>query len=255
MSGPMGTGPFAPAGTVTPTGSPLIPLGPVSGATRVPPPATGSASASNSYVGNALVSNSGMTGNSGYAGVDAGAPATALAASGNVNPSDQFRNSLGGMNVIDLTGPLPPPPVYSGQPAGASYAAANSAQGGVIGSGVVPAAASGSDAFVPAQQPADLLRPLDQTYASAPGPVYRGMEGSGFQAAASASVSPSATGVATASSDAWQAPPQVVQATHTRPTEAGTRLTESSRSPGPSTEPVTHTASPSLPWRSPTTAR
>jgi hypothetical protein len=98
----MGTasGPYAPAGTLPPntTSTPLIPFGSLNGATRVPPPPTGSTQAAAPYnaAGPAAGSVSANTAfpntfasDNGFANQTAAAPA--------------IRQTLGGMPVIDLT--------------------------------------------------------------------------------------------------------------------------------------------------------
>src|SRR5690606_25283288 len=96
---PMGsaTGPYAPAGSLPPASSqPLIAFGSLKGATRVPPPPTGSSQVSSSYDGQPAAQFSAQTvpGSSGIA-------ASSLAASG--SSAGGQRQMLGGMPVIDLT--------------------------------------------------------------------------------------------------------------------------------------------------------
>lgn len=253
MNGSMATGPFAPAGSMAPAGnSPLIPIGPVSGATRVPPPATGSSSSANGYQGAALSPSS----NVGLASdVDANGqvaplnPNTGFAAapsSQNAAPAS-FRSSLGGMPINDLTNqgsvPLPqaPPSSFAG-----GY------QAGVVGSGVAyPSSNAPLETSAWAQQPADLLRPIDTPYAAVPVPRYRGME-----QPYNAAVQPAGGSVA---ADAWQTTlPNNPQANYPQPASVPAPVRQASLTP--STDPVGtdsafQTGTPSLPWRSPTTAR
>ncbi len=203
LNGSLATGPFAPAGTATQvSNSPLIPLGPISGATRVPPPATGSSSSGSNYLGAPSASN-----------FDAIQSTSLQAANSFSPPAGSFRSSLGGMNVIDMTAQAQPPTNYQ------------------------PAA------------PADFLRPVDQTYVAAPLPQYRGVESIPAQPYAPATY-PSAVQPAGgfARTDTWQTVQPAIGQGAVYPSTALT-------SPGPSTAPVVQTASPSLPWRSPTTAR
>lgn len=251
VTGPLASGPFAPAGTAVQSGSvPLIPLGPVSGATRVPPPATGSSSSSNSYMGTPSAANFG--GGAALASTPGGFSGGAVVSTGwpanpSVAPADSFRSTLGGMNVIDLTNqdPLPSNP-YLADPMVASYPAPP------IGSGVAYPSGHAVQVSPAGLQPADLLRPIDQPYAAVPVPRYRGMEDLSQQQPPpppfNSGVRP-AGGLSGLPSDAWQTvQPVAAQAISTRPAT-------SSASPGPSTEPAIRTANPSLPWRSPTTAR
>lgn len=249
MTGSLASGPFAPAGTAVQAGNaPLIPMGPITGATRVPPPATGSSSTTNSYLGTPSASNFG-----GGSSLQAGGPSSEVlavsngAVGGAMSPAATFRNSLGGMNVIDLTNQNPPANGYPGNPMIASY----------------PTAPVGSGVAAPAQQPADLLRPIDQPFAAMPIPRYRGMEDASLPLPAPApfvaGVQP-AGGLAAASSDSWQTiQPAAVQVAATPSSSqvapSSLRGTMGGSSPGPSTEPISRTANTALPWRSPTTAR
>ncbi len=234
------SGPFAPAGTsAVPSTSPLIPLSPITGATRVPPPSTGSSSAANGYLGTPTA----------LAPTSFADPASMQA---NNDPITGFRSSLGGMKINDFTAQVSPSP---GPYAESSYIA--SAPGQPIGSGVypsgpssVPNANSLPKNQVVAGQPADLMRPIDpgyvnQPFVSSPSPQYRGITSSPVQPA-----------VGYAGNDAWQTvQPATSSQFSSRPSPATTVPG------GPSTEPVVpyqpsaQTANQSLPWRSPTTAR
>src|SRR5690606_9704354 len=95
---PMGsaTGPYAPAGALPPASSqPLIPFGSLNGATRVPPPPTGSSQVSSGYDGQPAAQ---FTAQATPGGFDN--PLSSIATSG---ASSGQRQSLGGMPVIDLT--------------------------------------------------------------------------------------------------------------------------------------------------------
>jgi len=256
MTGSMATGPFAPAGSMAPAGnSPLIPIGPVSGATRVPPPSTGSSSPSNGYLGapsastfdaraaTTLQANTGSTNSNANSGLGATQfnPNTAM-----TPQPPSFRDSLGGMPVNDLTnqGPVPtiqaPPTSFAG-----SYPPA------VVGSGVAyptPSAAAETSAW--AQQPSDLLRPIEVPYAAIPVPRYRGMEPTPQQYAPA--VQP-AGGFAAA--DSWQTTQPNYPSTPSSPPSVIQTSLVPSTDPVGTGRPTYQSAGPPLPWRSPTTAR
>lgn len=288
MNGSSAGSPFAPAGsTSTANSSTLFPVGPITGATRVPPPATGSANPGNSYLGtpSAAMPQSNSSLNSSFAAAPASfsAPAPTAASAG---PNDTFRNSLGGMPVIDLT-------AQAQSPAPGAIAPSSFAQGPAVGSGLAsaqpakpyaqPYAQPNMQPFAQPQrvetsawaaQPSDLLRPIDGPYAAAPVPQYRGYGTPTNVSPASSIAVPSHSGVVPAggatSSDPWQS---------TQPVPASGYVATSSgaapvgvRAGGPSTDPVTNAgasgstpgstsattssaSSNSLPWRSPTTAR
>jgi hypothetical protein len=269
MNGSMASGPFAPAGTTAPAGgSQLFPMGPITGATRVPPPSTGSSSASNGYIGTPSASNFAAP-NTMQASLNSGSPTAGPAPVDSVAvQGNSLRNSLGGMPVIDLTAQLspeqPPAPVYGSSSFGGT-APQTSAQGydsfassAPVGSGVYPAPYA-SETSVRTAQPSELLRPIDQPYAAVPVPRYRGIEPTAVAPnayAAAPTVSPAG---GFPSTDAWQSVASQPVPAANYSTGANVGVTRS----GPSTEPVrqatnapaAQVASPSLPWRSPTTAR
>lgn len=286
MNGSMASGPFAPAGTAAPAGgSQLFPVGPITGATRVPPPPTGSATTNNSYISPPSAASFGAPGSLPTSSLSANpsnhATATGVPASFASNPaptaSDAFRNSLGGMPVIDLTAQTSAPsnpsavpgqaapsgfaPNQQSAPYGQSAVGASPvgygtvASASPVGSGVYQAP-NAIETSVRASQPSELLRPIDTPFAAVPVPRYRGMEPT---PTGSFSASPSIQPAGGFTSDAWQSvPSQTVPAT-SYSSGATVGVTRN----GPSTDPVTpnsnvpaaQTASPSLPWRSPTTAR
>jgi hypothetical protein len=275
MNGSMASGPFAPAGTASPGGSsPLFPMGPITGATRVPPPATGTSSASNGYIGAPSASNftTPSTLQANNNSVNAASPSDLGASGAFANqsvavPGNSFRNSLGGMPAIDLTSQLKseqaPTPTYGNSSLASSAAVAgnqaygNFAASAPIGSGVYPAPYA-TETSVHTALPSQLLRPIDQPYAAVPVPRYRGMEPSSFPGNATLVPSVAPAGGFPAS-DAWQSVSSqpVPAASYSSGPNVGVTQT------GPSTEPVrpassapaAQVASPSLPWRSPTTAR
>jgi hypothetical protein len=162
-------GPYAASGTLAPTASgPLIPLGPMTGATRVPPPPTGSSQVSNGYDGqgaSGFAANS-PPGNFGQPG-GLGQPSSgSFASTGPLQSSASgARNSMGGMPVIDLTAGMmnqAPPAVIYDSPAPPADAVA------AVGSGVAPASwqvgpniQPGPNISVPENDLASRLRPLD----------------------------------------------------------------------------------------------
>lgn len=279
MNGSTAGSPFAPAGpTATANSSPLFPVGPITGATRVPPPATGSANPGNSYLStpSAAMPQSNSPPNSSFAAAPASFSATAPTAA-SAGPNDTFRNSLGGMPVIDLTTQAQSP------------AAGNVAQGTFMGSGpgnappVQPYAQPSMQPFGQPQpvetsawatQPSDLLRPIDGPYAAAPVPQYRGYGTPTNVSPASSIAVPSHSGVVPAggvtSSDPWQST-QPVPASGYVATSSGaapvgapaggpstdpvTNSNAGASTPGSSTVPTSSASSSALPWRSPTTAR
>jgi hypothetical protein len=246
MNGSMATGPFAPAGSMAPAGnSPLIPIGPVSGATRVPPPATGSSSSANGYLGAAMspAPNAGLVSSFDSGSNEAQWNQTMASA-----PPSSFRSSLGGMPINDLTNQGS---VSLQQAPPSSFAGGN--QAGVVGSGVAyPASYAASETSAWAQQPADLLRPIDTPYAAVPVPRYRGME-----QPYNGAVQPAGGFVAV---DSWQTT-QPIYPQENYPETASASAPVRQTSMTPSTDPIGNqspafqTSSPSLPWRSPTTAR
>ena len=279
MNGSTAGSPFAPAGsTATANSSPLFPVGPITGATRVPPPATGSANPGNSYLGtpSAAMPQSNSPSNSSFAAAPASFSASAPTAA-SAGPNDTFRNSLGGMPVIDLTTQAQIP------------AAGNFAQGPAVGSGlasappVQPYAQPNMQPYAQPQRietsawatlPSDRLRPIDGPYAAAPVPQYRGYGTPASVSPASSIAVPSHSGVVPAggvtSSDPWQStqpvPANGYVATSSGAAPVGVRadgpstdpVTNSGTSasaPGSSTVPTSTASSNSLPWRSPTTAR
>ena len=244
----MATGPFAPAGTSGTASAPLFPVGRINGATRVPAPSTGNASPNNGYNSPPSASNFGP----GRAAV------TFQVNNPGAQSPDAFRNSLGGMHVIDMTSGNQPPTTNF-----ANTNLADAATAAPIGSGVYDPARSPVETNAWAQQPADLLRPIDQPFNAIPVPRYRGMEGSIVPTSG-----PLATAVQPAggfaSSDAWQSvQPQFSQSQANQPiaVQGGFGRApigqNSFPSPPPASglNPAAQIASPSLPWRSPTTAR
>ncbi len=261
------SGAFAPAGTAAPQGNaPLFPIGPVTGATRVPPPPTGSA-APNAYsspptafspanttvpaLSNGLVESPSINGS---------------VTSPNQVATNNFRSSLGGMQVIDLTGQ----PSLSNQAFGETSYGSN---GLPIGSGlsvspITPVNGSVALADVNAQGIAPsnalagnspvILRPIDTPPSASPIPRYRGID-SQFPGGASLTqlnVAPVRPAGGFANSDSWQsvqpANAQVAGAANASPN----RILEAASTPANASTPSgVRTASPALPWRSPTTAR
>jgi len=240
MNGSMATGPFAPAGSMAPTSSaPLIPIGPVNGATRVPPPSTGSSSPNSAYLSTPTTSS-----------IDNRSVNTLQANAGNVSPNfgnaglppATFRDSLGGMPINDLT--------YQStinQSVPASYS--DPYQTTAVGSGLNQQYAA-APTSLSAQQPSDLLRSIETPSNAVPVPRYRGMES--YEQAYNPAVQP-VPGFTT--TDSWQTtqpvnPPSTVGQPAIRQTS-----TASSTGPISNGQSAVQTASPSLPWRSPTTAR
>ena len=137
---PVGT--FAPAPSLAPVSGTSTGIGPLGGRTRIPPPATGSYSVPNNYMGGAApigqanlnqrpvdsfansqevrpagFADSGFAdanGSSGLAPTSFGAGIDNQPA-GNGLPSSPMQSPLGGMQVHDLTR-APPPPGYRGSP-------------------------------------------------------------------------------------------------------------------------------------------
>ncbi len=262
MGGSMATGPFAPAGTGGTASAPLFPVGPINGATRVPPPPTGNASPNNGYNSPPSASNFGPGRAAATFQVNtngANLPSNAsIAANPGAQSPDAFRNSLGGMHVIDMTSGNHPPTTNF-----ANTTFVDAATAAPIGSGVYDPARRPVETNAWAQQPADLLRPIDQPFNAIPVPRYRGMEGSVVPTSG-----PYATAVQPAGgfvpSDAWQSvPPQLSQSQANQPNvvQGGSGRApigqNSFQSPSPAggLNPAAQIASPSLPWRSPTTAR
>ncbi len=164
---PMGsaTGPYAPAGSLSPASSqPLIPFGSFNGATRVPPPPTGSSQVSAGYDGQPAAMFSASPSHSSLTGLATHNPATG----GQLQSSASgARSSLGGMPVIDLTAGM-----MNTRPPAAIYDPAAQPGGEAIGSGV----AGGNGVATAGWQttpnisvsPADLasrLRPLEPSQA------------------------------------------------------------------------------------------
>jgi len=260
-------GPFAPAGTLSPaTSQPLIPFGPIGGATRVPPPPTGSTQANNPYSAPTAASASMPIGNS--------LPYDSFAGSATVNSPQMGPQSaaplisgsssnLGGMPVIDLTAGMNAPqnmPIsYTSQPVGSGIAsvqpAMNPMQSGwqngnqanwQPGMAQAGAAQQTPNISVPPGDLAARLRPLDTNVASGAIPIP------GQQSMAAAQYQNEGY----VASPAWQAV-QPASATITQnPTYASQMPT------GPSTDPVNSTndangqnQSNSLLWRNPAVAR
>jgi len=244
MSGGMPSSPFGttamPANTMAPVGSsPLIPLGPITGATRVPPPPTNS-TGTNAYLGPPSASTFDPRGASmAQAPLTqpqlAQAPLSNASPMANVHPPSAFRDSLGGMPINDLTATTP-----------ATYLPVAYPVGSYPQNAYPPAPVA---AYNPAVQqaslasPANLMRPIDAAYppaqyAGVPAPRYRGM-----QTQTGYGVAPAAY----ATGDAWQSTPQP----GVSPMPA---MGFPSTAP-PAMQPVVQSADGSLPWRSPTTAR
>ena len=194
--------------------APLFPIGPVTGATRVPPPPTGSASP-NAYSSPPTA----------FSPANTTVPALSngLAESPSINGSvtspnqvatNNFRSSLGGMQVIDLTGQ----PSLSNQAFGETSYGSN---GLPIGSGlsvspITPVNGSVALADVNAQGMAPssalagnspvILRPIDTPPSASPIPRYRGID-SQFPGGASLTqlnVAPVRPAGGFANSDSWQ---------------------------------------------------
>ncbi len=156
--------PYGANGAMAPAGSqPLIPFGPLQGATRVPPPATGSSQASLGYQGptTAMASPIG----SGFVASTA-APHDSFAGQSITNQSNgsPARTSMGGMPVIDLTAGLADrrPPANASQQQQAGPMQTGPIQVGTMqqpGAGmssqpVVASAATPGGSFAQPQQPA-----------------------------------------------------------------------------------------------------
>ncbi len=177
---PMGsaTGPYAPAGSLPPASSqPLIPFGSLNGATRVPPPPTGSSQVSSGYDGQPAAQFS--------AQAAPGIAASSFAANG--SSSGGQRQSLGGMPVIDLTAGMieapAPVPGFAPEQAFASNTPAGHgplsnltplSNAAPVGSGVATADWQSSTPSI-SVAPVDLaarLRPLDASQAAAIMPLH-----------------------------------------------------------------------------------
>lgn len=266
MGGSMATGPFAPAGTGGTASAPLFPIGPVNGATRVPPPPTGNATPTNGYNSPPTASNFGA-GQAATLQVNANngnAPSRDNLAT-NVPPSsaDTFRNSLAGMPVIDMTSNIQSQsynPAMAGpamtDPASLNSLSSNAAS--PVGSGVYGPApgdygAAGRvvESSTWARQPTELLRPIEQPIGAVPVPRYRGIEDSvsplGSPVPYVASAVQPAGGFP--STDAWQS----VQPGQSPASGSGVVQSRSASGSAPVTQGQYQ--NPSLLWRSPTTAR
>lgn len=163
------TGPYAPAGTLPPASSPpLIPFGSLNGATRVPPPPTGSSQVSSGYDGQPPAQFTAQAAPGGFA-----SPLVSLAAN---DSASGRRQALGGMPVIDLTAGMNDSAVpASGVVAAPTIASAVPMNNPPpIGSGVVTADWQNSTPNI-SVAPVDLaskLRPLDPSEASAIMPLH-----------------------------------------------------------------------------------
>jgi len=260
--GPSASGPFAPAGTLAPTSSqPLIPFGPLTGATRVPPPPTGSTQASNGYAaptGNAVPSGSPQS-NLQPHGIDSG-NYDAFAQRSNPQLTSTRRSLPGGMPVIDLTsGPssssqtLNQPAIASNQPVGSGVINPQWQAGGMT---------SAPNISVPQGDLAARLRPLDPALESTGVPVPGQVAPSGFAAIAGIPSTTMPSGVAMTQyrseadvpSPAWEA---VQPASANVAAQSPQYVSQSPTATFPSTEPVNPAArtassqNDSLLWRNP----
>jgi len=260
--GPSASGPFAPAGTLAPTSSqPLIPFGPLTGATRVPPPPTGSAQASNGYAaptGTATPTGSPQS-NLQLQGVNNG-NFDAFAHRSNPQLTSTRRSLPGGMPVIDLTvGPNPISPTINQH----DLAAHQPVGSGVISpqwqsSGMLPA----PNVSVPPGDLAARLRPLDPAQETSGVMVPNQAASPGFASVVGYPPTTIPTGVAmtqyhtaaNAPSPAWEA---VQPVSANIAAQSPQYVSQSPTATIPSTEPVnpaTRTASSqndSLLWRNP----
>lgn len=255
---PMGTasGPYAPAGTLAPNTSstPLIPFGSLNGATRVPPPPTGSTQAAAPYTGPAAGSVSGNTPTQ-----DSFAPANSAANQYAAAPA--VRQTLGGMPVIDLTAGFSGSPT---QPA-AFNAPGNSAP---IGSGVATANTGwqATGTAQPGMNPQSMGNPqIPQNISVNPSDLASRLRPLDPQSVAGAIPVQAPQGYAPAQPPYVPAPyapaqqPQSVAMTQYRTESPATYAAPAAAAAGiPSTEPVkpaNDTSNDSLLWRNPTTAR
>ena len=261
----MATGPFAPAGTGGTASAPLYPIGPVSGATRVPPPPTSNSSPTNGYNSPPTASNVGpgpsstLQVNSNVGGVP---PLDSFSTSPTLSSPDAFRNSLGGMPVIDMTSGNQTQIMNPTLPSLANSYSNNATP---FGSGVYDPSQRAVETSAWARQPAELLRSIDQPIGAVPVPRYRGIDesvsplGSPIPYVASA-VQPAG---GFPSTDSWQTvQPTQMKTSQTNVVQGGFDRTPTGQ--GAFTSPTTQSfsgasvpqvASPTLPWRSPTTAR
>ncbi len=269
---PMGaaTASYAPAGTLPPASSPpLVPFGSLNGATRVPPPPTGSSQVSSGYDGQPAAQFSAQATPGGF-----GNPLSSVAANG----SSGQRQSLGGMPVIDLTAGLnqsAPPiagfataPSVASAPAFAGAAPLTNTQ--PVGSGVVTADWQNSVPNI-SVEPVDLaarLRPLDASQATTILPLHPSQD---YVPADSTTVAMTQYRTEAHSSPAWQAVQPAsaeLAATNTSDTgnafeQRGSTQAYASQSPArslPSTDPVESKPSVAaqtgnLLWRNPSVAR
>ena len=269
---PMGstTGPYAPAGSLPPASSqPLIPFGSLNGATRVPPPPTGSSQVSSGYDGQPAAQFTAQATPGGF-----GNPLSSIAS----GSSSGQRQSLGGMPVIDLTAGmidsaaplpgLPPEQALASAPSFNSTPPFHSAA--AVGSGVVTADWQNSTPNI-SVAPVDLasrLRPLDAAQATAIMPLHPSEDYvpvdhpsmAMTQYRTEAPVSPARQAVQPAFAEA---PVAHVPATDNAFEQRGTTQAYASQSPArplPSTDPVGPQPSPaaqtgSLLWRNPAVAR
>lgn len=280
---PMGNaanGPFAPAGTLSPaTSQPLIPFGPIGGATRVPPPPTGSSQANNQYSTPTAAMPIG-----GAAPYDSFASSVAPPIGpADVNPpqfapqtapplSDNSRNNLGGMPVIDLTAgmntPQNMPNPYANQAVGSGIAGTQTAmnpmqagwqnggqgnwQTGMVQPGMVPAGAvqQTPNISVPQGDLAARLRPLETKVAAGAIPIP-GQPNIAMNQYHTEAFAPS---------PAWQSVQPASATTSQNPSYVSQLPT------GPSTDPINQTTNAtgqnqnqdqnnSLLWRNPAVAR
>lgn len=267
---PMGNaanGPFAPAGTLSPaTSQPLIPFGPIGGATRVPPPPTGSTQANNQYSSpSASMPIGGAAPYDSFANSVAPPVGPAAVNTPQFTPplSANSRSNLGGMPVIDLTAGMNAPQnmsiPYANQAVGSGIAsvqpAMNPMQAGWQSSGqgnwqpgMVPTGSmqQTQNISVPPGDLAARLRPLETNVASGAIPIPGQQSIAMTQHRTEAfAPSPAWQAVQPASASISQNPPYVTQL----PT-------------GPSTDPIKTTneisgqdKNNSLLWRNPASAR
>ncbi len=273
---PMGgvaNGPFAPAGAMSPApNQPLIPIGPIQGATRVPPPSTGSTSAASGYAPPPSAFNAGVThgGENHFVATQQDAN---LADAGRF--SSEFRDSLGGMPLHDLTAVSPRigaattqmPLPHGGFPHDASAPA--------IGSGLAASYETASRGgpmpvsdLTPQLYPIEAPAGVTAIAGTVPMDGYRGYETAGAPVAmvTHSTMQPRSANHADDFQDAWRdsaADPMyqphgqnvtdaVGQASYV-PRVATTPATSHLR---PSTDPVVRpTSDASLLWRSPSVAR
>lgn len=243
-------GPFAPAGSSAPiTGTgPLIPLGPMTGGTRVPPPSTGSSNLDNSYSATGPVTDGKLSmsdvvgsGTNSYVSV----------------PTNSFRDSLGGMPIQDLSAQLSSPrmntqPMSSGQQPYVSTLGDNRSNS-AVGSGLAtmqpgPVSLASATSFASpslganAMTPADRMRPIETGYSVTPPPRYRAIESS----ISTPQPSPVQSVVSGSQIDSWESP-----STNNSNAGVANAVYSSPKQPA-SSQP---TIDQPLPWRSPTLAR